>query len=68
MKWKALNDYLAVSDSSPPYKVCKQLVAGETHYRASVQGEFICAPVASAKEAQDVCERHHQIMYPREVA
>ncbi|MFU7005461.1 hypothetical protein ACM75W_29185 [Pseudomonas aeruginosa] len=68
MKWKALNDYLAVSDSSPPYKVCKLLVAGKAHYRASVQGEFICAPVASSKEAQAICERHQQVMYPREVA
>ncbi|HBP1855276.1 hypothetical protein QK363_05665 [Pseudomonas aeruginosa] len=68
MKWKALNDYLAVSDSSPPYKVCKFLVAGKAHYRASVQGEFICAPVASSKEAHAICERHQQIMYPREVA
>ncbi|ELK4864185.1 TPA: hypothetical protein ACGW85_000385 [Pseudomonas aeruginosa] len=68
MKWKALNDYLAVSDSSPPYKVCKLLVAGKAHYRASVQGEFICAPVASSKEAQAICERHQHIMYPRAVA
>ncbi|HIE5554034.1 hypothetical protein IAE32_01550 [Pseudomonas sp. S33] len=68
MKWSVLNDYLMVSDTQPPYKLCKLLVAGNAHYRASVQGEFICAPVASSKEAQAICERHQQIMYPREVA
>ncbi|HBP1136116.1 ninG protein [Pseudomonas aeruginosa] len=68
MKWSVLNDYLMVSDTQPPYKVCKLLVAGKAQYRASVQGEFICAPVASSKEAQAICERHQQIMYPREVA
>lgn len=36
MKWSVLNDYLMVSDTQPPYKVCKLLVAGEAHYRASV--------------------------------
>ncbi len=68
MKWSVLNDYLMVSDTQPPYKVCNLLVAGEAHYLASVQGEFICTPVATAKEACGVCERHHQITFPREVA
>ncbi len=31
MKWSVLNDYLIVSDTQPPHKVCKLLVAGEAH-------------------------------------
>lgn len=62
MKWCKRSDLIAISDSTPPYKVAKYIVDGDPKYRASVRGEFIGRVCDDAKEAQTICENHLQIM------
>lgn len=62
MRWARHGDYLAVSDSVPPYKVAKFINGSQAQYRASMQGEFIGAVTDDPREAQAICERHHSIM------
>lgn len=62
MKWAKRSDCVAVSDSSPSYKVAKFMVADQPKYRASVHGDFIGRVCDDAKDAQAICENHLQIM------
>lgn len=62
MRWAKQSEYLAVSDSSPVYRVAKFRVDSELLYRASVRGEFIGRVCDDPKEAQAICERHLMIM------
>ena len=62
MKWAKRSDCVAVSDSSPQYKVAKFMVEDQAKYRASVHGDFIGRVCDDAKEAQTICENHLQIM------
>lgn len=64
MKWTKKSEWALYSDTTPPYVICKQDIRDQSQYRPSLGGEFLCLPVDTLKEAQQVCERHHQIMGP----
>lgn len=61
MKWAKRGPYLAVTNTMPEYRVAKFYDVGVPIYRASFKGEFISMKIHDAKEAQALCERHHQI-------
>lgn len=56
MRWRKEGPYLALSDEG--YKVARYRIAGVDHYRPSLQGSFISAPVSDPKEAQAACDQH----------
>lgn len=49
------------SDTNPPYKVARYRIDGKSLFRPVFKGEFLAFPVARAKEAKEICERHHSI-------
>lgn len=62
MKWAKQSEFVALSNTTPTYKVAKFVVDGAALYRASVRGEFIGRVCDDPKEAQAICERHLMIM------
>ncbi|MDG9927435.1 MULTISPECIES: hypothetical protein [unclassified Pseudomonas] len=61
MKWAKQSEHVAVSDSTPQYRVARFVIDGDAQYRASVRGEFIGAVTTDPHEAQAVCERHYMV-------
>lgn len=62
MKWAKQSEFVALSNTTPTYKVAKFVVDGRPLYRASVRGEFIGRVCDDPKEAQAICERHLMIV------
>lgn len=61
MKWGKRGEYLAFTNTFPEYRVARFADGRFDTYRASFKGEFIGTPTDDPKEAQRICERHHQI-------
>jgi hypothetical protein len=62
MKWTLATPTMAVSCTTPEYRVVRSGPEGEYRYRPSVGGEFIGQVCKSAREALSICENHLMIV------
>ena len=58
MNWQRIGSY--VLDGGNGYRISKSMVGAEARYRASHQGSFIGAAVASLDEAKAQAEQHQE--------
>lgn len=61
MEWKRTGLHVEESDTIPPYRVVRFRIEGKSLFRPAFKGEFLAFPVARAKGAKEICERHHAI-------
>lgn len=58
MNWQRIGPYIL--DAGNGYRISKSMVGAEARYRASHQGSFIGAPVATLDEAKAQAKQHQE--------